>query len=175
MEGRPDAIVIGAGGGGPVVAKELAERGVGVLLLEAGPGLDPERVFPKLGGDMWSIIDGVFRGGPEDRTKSPWMRRRDGVGLVLQTAGVGGTTLHYNGISARAYPHAIGGEWPLSYDDLVPYYERVEEFLPVRQVEDLATKDALFAVGCEKIGLVEAAAKDVTEAVGRGSHNAISP
>jgi choline dehydrogenase-like flavoprotein len=175
MEGRPDAIVIGAGGGGPVVAKELAEGGVRVLLLEAGPWLDPERDFTKLEDDMWSIIDGVFRWGPEDRTKSPWMRRRDGVGLVLQTAGVGGTTLHYNGISARAYPHAIGGDWPFSYDDLVPYYERVEEFLPVRQVEDLATKDALFAAGCEKIGLVESTTKDVTEAMWRRCHNAILP
>ena len=32
-----DVIIIGAGGGGPVVAKELAERGVDVLMLEAGP------------------------------------------------------------------------------------------------------------------------------------------
>ncbi|HET7503954.1 MAG TPA: FAD-dependent oxidoreductase [Kofleriaceae bacterium] len=32
-----DVIVVGAGGGGPVVAKELAQRGLDVLLLEAGP------------------------------------------------------------------------------------------------------------------------------------------
>jgi choline dehydrogenase-like flavoprotein len=121
VDRRPDAIVVGAGACGPIVAKELAERGVGVMLLEAGPWLDPERDFTKLEDDMWSIIDGVFRWGPEDRTKSPWMRRRDGVGLILQSAGVGGTTLHYNGISPRAYPHAIGGPWPLSYDELIPY------------------------------------------------------
>jgi choline dehydrogenase-like flavoprotein len=39
-----DVIVIGAGGGGPIVAKELAARGLDVLLLEAGPRhADPER------------------------------------------------------------------------------------------------------------------------------------
>jgi choline dehydrogenase-like flavoprotein len=172
---RPDAIVVGAGACGPVVAKELAERGVVVTLLEAGPWLDPERDFTQLEDDMWSIVDGVFRWGPEDRTKSPWMRRRDGVGLILQTAGVGGTTLHYNGISPRAYPRAIHGEWPLGYEELIPYYERVEAFLPVRQVDDLATKDALFAAGCEKIGLAESTTKDVTEAVWRRCHNAILP
>ena len=39
-----DVIVIGAGGGGPVVAKELAARGLDVLMLEAGARFqDPER------------------------------------------------------------------------------------------------------------------------------------
>jgi choline dehydrogenase-like flavoprotein len=174
--GSPDVVVVGAGGGGPVVAKELAERGVRVLMLEAGPWLDPDRDFSRLEDDMGSIIDGRLRWGPEDRTKPPWMRRRDGVGLIPQVAGVGGTTLHYNGISPRAYPGAIDpSTWPLTYEDLVPYYERVEEFLPVRQVEDLATKDALFGAGCEKIGLVPSESKDVWEAVWRRCHNAILP
>lgn len=39
MTRKYDAIVIGAGGGGPVIAKELAELGVRVLILEAGPWL----------------------------------------------------------------------------------------------------------------------------------------
>ena len=39
-----DVIVIGAGGGGPVVAKELAARGLDILILEAGPRFaDPEK------------------------------------------------------------------------------------------------------------------------------------
>ena len=38
-----DVIVVGAGGGGPVVAKELAARGLDVLLLEAGPGVAAQR------------------------------------------------------------------------------------------------------------------------------------
>ncbi len=172
---RPDVIIVGAGGGGPVVAKGLAERGVRVLMLEAGPWLDPDRDFTRLDDDMGGIVDGRLRWGPSDRSKAPWMRRRDGAGLILQAAGVGGTTLHYNGISVRAYPHAVDDSWPFTYDELVPYYEQVEEFLPVRLVDDLATKDALFAAGCEKIGLVRKDVREVTEELWRPCHNAILP
>src|SRR5207248_7663207 len=117
------------------------------------------------------------RWGPGDRSRGPWIRRREGVGLILQTAGVGGTTLHYNGISPRAYPSAIDQDWPIAYHDLVPYYDRVEAFLPVRQVEEheLATKDWLFSVGCEKVGLAHSESKDVTGPVCRRAHNAILP
>jgi choline dehydrogenase-like flavoprotein len=173
---RPDVIVVGAGGGGPVVAKELAERGVRVLMLEAGPWLDPDRDFTRVEDDMSSIVDGRLRWGPADRSRGPWMRRRDGAGLVLQSAGVGGTTLHYNGISPRAYTTSFqDGRWPIAYDDLIPYYERVEEFLPVHLVDDLPTKDALFAAGCEKVGLVRSETKDVREPMWRPCHNAILP
>jgi choline dehydrogenase-like flavoprotein len=175
MISNPDVIVVGAGAGGPVVAKELAERGAKVLVLEAGPWLDPDRDFTRLEDDMGSIVDGLLRWGPEDRTQPPWARRRDGVGLILQAAGVGGTTLHYNGISPRAYPSAMNGDWPFVYDDLIPYYERVEEFLPVRLVDDLPPKDALFAAGCEAIGLRRSETKDVTGPVWRPCHNAILP
>jgi choline dehydrogenase-like flavoprotein len=170
-----DVIVVGAGGGGPVVAKELAERGVSVLMLEAGPWLDPDRDFTRLEDDMSSIVNGALRWGPSDRTKAPWTRRRDGVGLILQSAGVGGTTLHYNGISPRAYPSAVNGAWPITYDQLIPHYEQVEEFLPVTLVDDLATKDALFAAGCERIGLRRAETRDCAEAMWRPCHNAILP
>ena len=175
MNASPDAIVVGAGGGGPVVAKELAERGAKVLLLEAGPWLDPDRDFTRLEDDMGSIIDGRLRWGPADRTRGPWIRRREGVGLVLQAAGVGGTTLHYNGISPRAYPSSFERDWPFPYEDLIPFYERVEDFLPVSLVRDLATKDALFAEGCERIGLRRSEAAEVAEPVWRPCHNAILP
>lgn len=83
----------------------------------------------------------------------------------------------YNGIPPRAYPPGIHAGWPVTYEELIPYYERVEEFLPVRQVEEgeLATKDALFGMGCEKVGLAHSEAKDVTTAVWRRCHNAILP
>jgi len=170
-----DVIIIGAGGGGPVVAKELAERGIRVLMLEAGPWLDPDRDFTRLEDDMSSIVDGQLRWGPADRSRAPWVRRRDGAGLILQAAGVGGTTLHFNGICPRVYPSAMNGAWPLTYRDLIPHYEQVEEFLPVALVDDLATKDALFASGCERIGLKRSETRDVSEAMWRPCHNAILP
>lgn len=172
---RPDVIVVGAGGGGPVAAMELAQLGIKVLVLEAGPWLDPSTEYSRQEHDMSALMDGRLRWGPADRTKPPWARRRDGVNFILQSAGVGGTTLHYNAISPRAYVPSIDAKWPLSYADLVPWYERVEEFLPVTLVRDLATKDALFAEGCEAIGLRRSEERDVTEPVWRPCHNAILP
>lgn len=172
----PDVVVVGCGGGGPVVAKGLAERGVRVLVLEAGPWLDPDRDFSRLEDDMGSIVDGRLRWGPSDRSRPPWVRRKEGAGLILQAAGVGGTTLHYNAICPRAYPTAFdGGAWPLRYDDLVPWYEEVEDFLPVSLVADLATKDALFAAGCEGIGLKRSETRTCLEEMWRPCHNAILP
>ena len=107
-----DVVVIGCGGGGPVAAYELASRGISVTVLEAGPWLDPDRDFSRLEDDMGGIVFGRLRWGPEDRSKPAWVRRRDGVGLALQAAGVGGTTLHYNGICPRAYKPAADAAWP---------------------------------------------------------------
>jgi choline dehydrogenase-like flavoprotein len=172
-----DVVVIGAGGGGPVVAYELAEQGIDVTVLEAGPWLDPDRDFSRLEDDMGGIVFGRLSWGPGDRSRPGWVRRRDGVGLALQAAGVGGTTLHYNGICPRAYKPVADAGWPFPYEEMVPYYERVEEILPVLMVRDLATKDALFAAGCEKIGLGKSESRDITsmEPVWRPCYNAILP
>ncbi len=78
----PDVLVVGCGGGGAVIAKELAEAGLGVVALEAGPWHDPQRDFTGLEWDMLNPIDAVFRWGPADRTKPPWPRRRDGIPLT---------------------------------------------------------------------------------------------
>ena len=171
----PDVIVVGAGGGGPVAAKELAERGLKVLMLEAGPWLDPNEDYTRLEHDMSALMNGRFRWGPADRAKPPWIRRRDGVNIVWQTAGVGGSTLHYNGISPRAFVPSVDGTWPLGYADLVPWYEQVEEFLPVTLVRDMATKDVMFAEGCEAIGLRRTEERDIADPVWRPCHNAILP
>ncbi len=172
----PDVVVVGAGGGGPVAAYELAKRGVSVAMLEAGPWMDPQRDYTMLEDDMGSLFNGRNRWGPADRTKAPWMRRRDGVGLILQIAGVGGTTIHYNGISPRAYPASFEtGEWPFPYADLVPWYEQIEEFLPVELVRDLALKDSIFAEGCEAIGLKRSEEKEIAGEAWRPCHNAILP
>src|SRR6185503_16507689 len=70
-----DVIVIGAGGGGPVVAKELAARGLDVLLLEAGPWYrDPEKEWSKFEHDANDPLTGYFRFGPADRSKPAWFR-----------------------------------------------------------------------------------------------------
>ncbi|HET7481725.1 MAG TPA: GMC family oxidoreductase [Actinomycetota bacterium] len=172
-----DVIIIGAGAGGPVVAKELAEQGLKVLHLEAGAWHDRlERDLTHSEADMTNPVSGVFRWGPSDRDQGPWVRRMVGPGLITQVAGVGGTTLHYFANSPRAFPLAVErGRWPVSYRSLIPYYERVESILPVIRDPRLPTKDAWALYGADKFGLKEIIGPDVTRAGWRPQPNAVLP
>ncbi|MFL5951960.1 MAG: GMC family oxidoreductase N-terminal domain-containing protein, partial [Gaiellaceae bacterium] len=156
------------GAGGPVVAKELAARGLDVLLLEAGPAwTDPEREWSHDENTANNPATGVFRFGPGDRTKAPWARDLPQNCFVWQTAGVGGSTLHYFGNSPRAMPDALAG-----YADLIPYYEWVEHTLPV-QTAAMGTKEELFLRAATKLGLPTQTSKDISRAACRPQENAI--
>jgi choline dehydrogenase-like flavoprotein len=163
-----DAIVVGAGGGGPVVAKELAARGLDVLLLEAGPAWgNPEREWSHDENVANNPATGIFRFGPGDRAQAPWARDLPQNCFVWQTAGVGGSTLHYFGNSPRAMPDALPG-----YAALIPYYEWVEHTLPV-QTAALGTKEELFLRGATNMGLPTQSSKDISRAACRPQENAI--
>jgi choline dehydrogenase-like flavoprotein len=152
-----DVVVIGSGAGGGTVTKVLTDMGVNVTLLEAGPMLDPSRDFkehmwpyqtPHRGsGDGGASYFGRSRpfgwfsahaGGWElegepytsaEGSKFQWFRSR-----IL-----GGRTNHYGRISLRFADYdfkpytrdGIGTDWPLSYDDLAPYYDKIESFVGV--------------------------------------------
>lgn len=193
-----DVIVIGAGGGGAVVAKEIGEKGLKVLLIEAGPWYGnkkwPEpnaeagavgsssrddldigllrKTFTDLEEDMNDTISGKFRWGPANRNRSPWQRINRQRGFVWQSAGVGGTTLLYFANSPRAYPEAFEKEWPISYNDMIPYYEKVERTLPVHPATGAAKED-LFYYSAKKSGWQYTDAKDLTAPGYRPQPNAI--
>lgn len=163
-----DVIVVGAGGGGPVVAKELAARGLDVLLLEAGPAWnDPEREWSHNENTANNPATGIFRFGPGDRAQAPWARDLPQNCFVWQTAGVGGSTLHYFGNSPRAMPDAFPG-----YSELIPYYEWVEHTLPV-QTAPMGTKEEVFLRAATRIGLPTQTSKDISRAACRPQQNAI--
>ena len=181
-----DVIIVGAGGGGAVVAKELAGRGLDVLLLEAGSrNADPEHEWTHFEADQSSGIAGVLRFGPADRTRPPWTRELAQSSFVWQTAGVGGTTQHYFANSPRAMPGAFADyagadaaaydrahEFPFAYRELVPYYEWVEETLPV-QTAAMGTKEEIFLDAAGKLGLPVQRTKTTTQDSYRPQENAI--
>lgn len=182
-----DVIVVGAGGGGPVVAKELAARGLDVLVLEAGPrNADVEQRWSRYENDCNNPADGYFRFGPSDRFEQPpWFRELPQNSFVWQLAGVGGTTQHYFGNSPRAMPgvfsdydgpdggaYDVAHRFPLGYRELIPYYEWVEATLPV-QTAAMGTKEAVFFRGCEGAGLPVQTTKDVQFDSFRPQENAI--
>jgi choline dehydrogenase-like flavoprotein len=181
-----DVIVIGSGAGGAVVAKELAARGLDVLVLEAGPDHpDSERDFTHFEIDQNSAFNGVFRFGPADRTRQAWVRDLPQHSAIGQIAGVGGTTLHYYANSPRAMPGAFRGfrgpnpdaydrghRFPFSYEELIPYYEWVEATLPV-QTAAMGVKEEIFLNAAESIGLRHQRSKDVVRDGFRPQENAI--
>jgi choline dehydrogenase-like flavoprotein len=181
-----DIIVIGSGAGGAVIAKELAARGLDVLILEAGMHhKNSERDFTHFEIDQNSAVNGVLRFGPSDRTRQSWARELTQHSVIAQVAGVGGTTLHYFGNSPRAMPGAFKGysrgdwaaydrahQFPFSYQELIPYYEWVEETLPV-QTAAMGTKEEIFLNAAASIGLWHQTSKNVERDAFRSQENAI--
>jgi choline dehydrogenase-like flavoprotein len=181
-----DVIVIGAGGGGPVVAKELAAKGLDVLVLEAGArNADPEREWTHFETGQNNPIFGALRFGPANLAKPPWFRDLNGNMVLLQAAGVGGTTLHYFGNSPRAYPGAFQGYagrdreaydtrhlFPFSYKELIPYYEWVEYTLPVLTAP-MGTKEEVFFRGAGTLGIPVNKTRNVTGAGYRPQENCV--
>jgi choline dehydrogenase-like flavoprotein len=181
-----DVIIVGAGGGGAVIAKELACRGLDVLLLEAGPRFaHPEQDWTHFESDANNPATGYFRFGPAARSKPPWVRELAQSMLFVQLAGVGGTTNHYQGNSPRAAPGAFadyeGGDkntydtghlFPFGYRDLLPYYEWVEHTLPVATAP-MGIKEEIFFGGALQLGFPLETTKDITRVAFRPQQNAI--
>src|SRR5699024_3901004 len=97
------------------------------------------------------IVAGRFRWGPADRRRPTWYRRIPEKGMSWQNAGVGGTTQHYWANSPRAYQMAVDDVWPISYRELIPYYQKAEDTLPVRPAP-ATPKEELFYYGAKKAG-----------------------
>ena len=149
-----DAIVIGSGPAGSVVAWELARQGWSVTVLERGRNLRPgfgERPSGELGTLYGSDeVKGARHFGFPDPLLNPNTSRTQGdadrgiartaTGNVGQLgAAVGGTSLHYNAKFPRFWKqdfhmlselgpvdNAQVADWPIGYDDLAPYYDEVE-------------------------------------------------
>ena len=149
-----DVIVVGSGAAGGQAAYTLAMEGARVLMMEAGRNYDPRSETPmfqtndvaplrgantpdKEFGFYDATIDGGWsmRGEPytnastEEGRQFKWWRARM----------LGGKTNHWGRIALRNGPYdfkprsrdGMGFDWPISYDDVAPYYDKVEMLIGV--------------------------------------------
>lgn len=133
-------VIIGSGAGGGTLANELAQRGVKCVVLEAGK----HWTQADFENDEWAMFN-----------KISWLDKRVSAGGWHHTKtypnlpawivkGVGGSTVHWSGVALRFRPHdfqtrTIYGDvpganvldWPLSYDELAPFYDLAEKKMGV--------------------------------------------
>jgi gluconate 2-dehydrogenase alpha chain len=144
-----EVLIIGLGAAGGIAADVLTSAGIPVTALEAGPRLRAEQYeLDELHNDVhaWMSLPKALDERPswratdaEEAEAAPWP--------TLMVNAVGGSTVHYPGLSARfqtwnfatrerygegAIPAGSTlADWPLRYDELEPYYDRVEHAIGV--------------------------------------------
>jgi len=126
-----DFVIVGVGSGGGVLLQRLARAGFRVVGIEAGPFWDVERdwVSDEAGSHKLYWNDLRITGGAEPIT----------LGENNSGKGVGGGSVHWAAFAPRMHPSdfrvysqdGVGADWPISYDDLKPYYEQLEREMPV--------------------------------------------
>lgn len=137
LNDRDAVVIIGSGAGGATLANELAQRGIGkIVILEAGK----HYTQADFENDEWAM----FR-------KISWLDKRISAGGWHHTKtypnlpawivkAVGGSTIHWSGVALRFQPHdfrtrQIYGQveganvldWPITYEELAPYYDKAEK------------------------------------------------
>jgi choline dehydrogenase-like flavoprotein len=151
-----DVVVIGSGAGGGTAVKVLTDAGVRVTLLEAGPMLDPMKDF-KEHEWPWEVNHrgagehaelyfhrqqwGYFNApnGFWDLPGEPYSVAPDSQFRWFRSRILGGRTNHYGRISLRFSDYdfkpysfdGLGHDWPVSYEEMSPYYDKAEEFIGV--------------------------------------------
>jgi len=132
-----DVVVIGCGAGGGVLAKELGEAGLTVVVLEAGKRFTPSLDYPTDQQDFELRAPNVF--DPTDERRDRYTSGGSRGFFYNRAKGVGGSTLHYLAVSPRLHESdfrvhtedGVAADWPISYADLEPYYVLVEQELGV--------------------------------------------
>ena len=156
-----DAIVVGSGATGGWAAKILTEKGMDVLVLEAGRAIDPEKDYRMMTwpyelkyrglapGSVYSprqpIQSRCYAGNEYsahlfvDDIDNPYTTPEDKPFWWIRGRQVGGRSLTWGRQSYRlsdfdfkaASRDGYGEDWPISYQDLEPYYNQVEDFVGI--------------------------------------------
>lgn len=145
-----DVVIVGSGAGGGMAAYQLAKAGAKVCLLEAGGYFDP--ADPKYITQMKNPWESPRRGastrlrpfgdfdaawGGWDIDGEPYTAAQGTQFRWFRSRMLGGRTNHWGRISMRFGPDdfkrgsmtGIGDDWPIDYEDLAPYYDKVDKFI----------------------------------------------
>jgi choline dehydrogenase-like flavoprotein len=162
-------VVIGSGAGGGTLSNELAQKGIDVVCLEAGPRVEMEDFV----NNEWANF--VQISWLDKRTTSgSWRVAKDFGGLPAWIVkAVGGSTIHWAGASLRFQEHEfkvkstygeIAGanllDWPLTLQELEPYYARAEDKMGVTGTNDIPRLPGnnnfkVLAAGAKRLGYKE--------------------
>ncbi len=146
-----DVIIVGSGAGGGMATKILADAGLKVAVVEAGPYFDPKDPeqktqlkwpweSPRRGaGSTRAFGDFDMAYGGWDIDGEPYTRKNGTEFDWFRSRMLGGRTNHWGRISLRFGPKdfkrgaidGLGEPWPIGYEDVAPYYDKVDKLLGV--------------------------------------------
>lgn len=165
-----DICIVGAGAAGGLLAHDLARAGMSVVLIEAGPFWNPQTDFASDELSMQALgwQETVLVAGSD-----PPRMGHNNTGR-----GVGGGTVHFTGVFLRFHESdfrvksrdGVADDWPIHYEDLAPFYDRVEKEIavsgphhfpwgsfhgpyPYPEREPISANSMLFRMGCERLGI----------------------
>ena len=144
-----DVIIVGSGAGGGMATKVLADAGLKVAVVEAGPFFDPKD--PKTMTQLKWPYESPRRGASTDRAFGEWdmswgdwevegepYTHEPGTDFKWwRSRMLGGRTNHWGRISLRFGPKDFKGktrdghgeDWPIGYEDVKPYYDKVDKLI----------------------------------------------
>jgi choline dehydrogenase-like flavoprotein len=135
-----DVVVVGSGASGGMAAWNLTRQGVNVLMLDAGAKFDRETFWTHV--NAAEARERYARGEKPPQfflsaKEQPLLTPPDRPFNLYRVWGLGGKTNVWGRVSLRysKYDFGVrddfGGEWPITYEDVAPYYDRVEQLIGV--------------------------------------------
>ncbi|MBL4819308.1 MAG: GMC family oxidoreductase [Deltaproteobacteria bacterium] len=157
-----DAIVVGSGPNGSMAAKKLTEQGLKVLMLEAGPPVEPHTAYGNFVKNGFKQLYRHFKSKRQEQQKShptywatnpdlfvddidnPYTHPDDKPFRWIRGRQLGGRSLTWDAVTPRLSDYefqaakldGFGPSWPIKHADLASYYDEIEQLLEVHGSKD---------------------------------------